>query len=57
MHFQVKESMNNIETVVRERNRAYHYLETGESGEQPTAKVVDELRYCSIEFFHKSKKD
>lgn len=31
----VKESMNNLEEVVRERNEAYYLLETGESGEQP----------------------
>lgn len=27
--------MQNLETVVRERNRAYHLLETGEDGERP----------------------
>ncbi|KAH6934222.1 hypothetical protein HPB50_021942 [Hyalomma asiaticum] len=32
---EVKESMNNLEEVVRERNEAYYLLETGESGEQP----------------------
>lgn len=31
----VKLSMNNLERVVRERNRAYHLLETGETGERP----------------------
>ncbi|XP_050029104.2 large ribosomal subunit protein uL29m [Dermacentor andersoni] len=31
----VKESMDNLEEVVRERNEAYYLLETGESGEQP----------------------
>lgn len=31
----VKESMTNLEAVVRERNEAYYLLETGESGEQP----------------------
>lgn len=30
----VQESMRNVEEVVRERNRAYHALETGESGER-----------------------
>jgi len=30
----VEESMDNIESVVRERNRAYFELETGESGEK-----------------------
>lgn len=33
--FQVEESMSNLETVVRERNRAYYLLETGEDGERP----------------------
>lgn len=36
----VKISMENLETVVRERNKAYHLLETGYSGERP-AKVVN----------------
>lgn len=31
----VEESMENLETVVRERNKAYHMLETGETGERP----------------------
>lgn len=31
----VKESMENLEEVVRERNRAYYELETGETGERP----------------------
>lgn len=31
----VKDSMNNLESIVRERNRAYHMLETGETGERP----------------------
>jgi large subunit ribosomal protein L47 len=30
----VEESMDNLESVVRERNRAYFDLETGESGER-----------------------
>jgi len=30
----VEESMENLESVVRERNRAYFELETGESGEE-----------------------
>lgn len=30
----VKESMDNLEVVVRERNKAYHLLETGETGER-----------------------
>ncbi|XP_033223976.1 39S ribosomal protein L47, mitochondrial [Belonocnema kinseyi] len=35
----VEISMENLEAVVRERNKAYHLLETGETGERP-AKVV-----------------
>lgn len=31
----VADSMKNLEDVVRERNKAYHQLETGETGEQP----------------------
>lgn len=31
----VEESMFNLEQVVRERNKAYHLLETGETGERP----------------------
>lgn len=27
--------MKNLETVVRERNKAYYLLETGEDGERP----------------------
>ena len=33
-HYQVQESMENLEEVVRERNRAYFELETGGSGER-----------------------
>ncbi|KAG5344574.1 RM47 protein, partial [Acromyrmex heyeri] len=31
----VQGSMSNLESIVRERNRAYHLLETGETGERP----------------------
>lgn len=31
----VEDSMTNLETVIRERNRAYFELETGETGERP----------------------
>lgn len=31
----VQESMDNLESVVRERNKAYHMLETGRDGERP----------------------
>ncbi|XP_047506817.1 39S ribosomal protein L47, mitochondrial [Pieris napi] len=37
----VQDSMNNIETVVRERNIAYYKLETGETGERPADDVVN----------------
>lgn len=39
----VKISMENIEAVVRERNRAYHELETGETGERPGKVVYSEI--------------
>lgn len=46
--FQVEESMSNIETVVRERNRAYYLLETGEDGEQPCKTVFDAIGKITI---------
>ncbi|XP_015182904.1 PREDICTED: 39S ribosomal protein L47, mitochondrial [Polistes dominula] len=36
-------SMGNLETVVRERNKAYHLLETGETGERPGKFVYSPL--------------
>ncbi|XP_037039154.1 39S ribosomal protein L47, mitochondrial [Bradysia coprophila] len=36
-------SMENLENVVRERNRAYHLLETGEDGERPQSMVWNQL--------------
>ncbi|KAK2581581.1 hypothetical protein KPH14_002090 [Odynerus spinipes] len=39
----VEMSMENIESVVRERNRAYHLLETGETGERPARLVSNVL--------------
>lgn len=39
----VQESMNNIETVIKERNIAYYKLETGETGERPVEDVVSLL--------------
>lgn len=39
----VHESMENLETVVRERNRAYHLLETGRDGERPTRIETDRI--------------
>lgn len=50
--------MNNLEDVIRERNRAYYLLETGEDGERPGKVVRDRLgtsylyilrfKYCHI---------
>jgi large subunit ribosomal protein L47 len=39
----VQNSMNNLEMVVRERNQAYHMLETGETGERPGKLVYNRL--------------
>lgn len=39
----VDESMENLEAVVRERNVAYHKLETGETGERPGKLVTGAL--------------
>ncbi|CAH0728894.1 unnamed protein product, partial [Brenthis ino] len=51
----VQESMNNIETVIRERNVAYYKLETGETGERPVEDVVNLLglpeKYEKKEYF------
>lgn len=33
--------MENLESVVRERNRAYFELETGENGERPTGEATN----------------
>ncbi|XP_015516017.1 39S ribosomal protein L47, mitochondrial [Neodiprion lecontei] len=41
--YKVEESMSNLETVVRERNKAYHLLETGEDGERPGKLVHNQL--------------
>ncbi|XP_023293278.2 39S ribosomal protein L47, mitochondrial [Lucilia cuprina] len=46
----VKISMENLETVVRERNKAYHLLETGETGERPKKLVANKL---GINFMYK----
>ncbi|XP_071451048.1 large ribosomal subunit protein uL29m [Hetaerina americana] len=48
----VEESMTNLEEVVRERNRAYYMLETGEDGERPVRLVINRL---GIRFFYKMK--
>ena len=47
----VKESMKNIEEVVRERNRAYFELETGETGERPGRMRNNQL---GMAFFYRS---
>lgn len=39
----IQDSMNNLESVVRERNQAYHMLETGETGERPGKLVYSRL--------------
>lgn len=48
----VKESMHNLEEVVKERNRAYYELETGESGERPGKLVFNQL---GMRFFYKMR--
>lgn len=47
----VEESMTNLESVVRERNRAYHELETGENGERPGKPVFNQL---GLKYFYRS---
>lgn len=42
----IADSMENLERVVRERNKAYHLLETGEHGEQPSKLVTSQLGKC-----------
>ncbi|XP_015607858.1 39S ribosomal protein L47, mitochondrial [Cephus cinctus] len=46
----VEKSMENLETVVRERNQAYHLLETGETGERPAKYVYNAL---GMRFFYR----
>lgn len=41
--FKVQDSMSNLETVVRERNKAYYDLEVGEICERPGELVTNEL--------------
>lgn len=48
----VQDSMSNLESVVRERNRAYHLLETGETGERP-GKVV--YNCLGLKFYHRMR--
>lgn len=46
----VKLSMEHLETVVRERNKAYHMLETGIDGERPGRLVNNQL---GMQFFYR----
>lgn len=46
----VKESMINLEDVVRERNKAYWLLETGQTGERPGKVVHNQL---GLRYFYK----
>lgn len=48
----VQDSMSNLESVVRERNRAYHLLETGETGERPGKVVYNCLGIKSVQFIY-----
>lgn len=45
-------SMTNLETVVRERNKAYHLLETGETGERPGKLVYNAL---GLKFYYRMR--
>lgn len=47
----VTKSMENIEIAVRERNRAFHELETGETGERPGKLVKNQL---GMSYFYRS---
>lgn len=46
----VEDSMKNLETVVRERNRAYYQLEMGETGERPVEHRVGPF---GLKHYHK----
>ncbi|TGZ58402.1 large ribosomal subunit protein uL29m [Temnothorax longispinosus] len=48
----VQDSMSNLESVVRERNRAYHLLETGETGERPGKPVYNIL---GLRFYYRMR--
>lgn len=37
----VQDAMKNLEDVVRERNQAYHMLETGKDGERPVQDTIN----------------
>lgn len=47
----VKNSMKNLEQVVRERNRAYFELETGETGERPGRLVRNQI---GVNYYYRS---
>lgn len=51
-HLQVQLSMDNLELVVRERNKAYHLLETGVDGERPGKMVNNQL---GMRFFYRER--
>ena len=44
----VEDSMCNLETVVRERNKAYHLLETGTTGERPVKLAYNAIGIRSL---------
>lgn len=46
----VEESMENLEKVIRERNVAYHQLETGETGERPGKVQISRL---GLKFYYR----
>ncbi|XP_065086903.1 large ribosomal subunit protein uL29m [Ochlerotatus camptorhynchus] len=46
----VNEAMNNLEDIVRERNRAYYELETGETGERPAKLATNQL---GLKFYYR----
>lgn len=48
----IQDSMDNLESVVRERNRAYHLLETGETGERPGKLVYNIL---GLRFYYRMR--
>lgn len=50
----VDESMANLEAVVRERNKSYHLLETGETGERPGRMVWNPLGIYLFFYFLES---
>lgn len=50
--FKVKESMVNLEDVVRERNKAYWLLETGQTGERPGKVVYNQLGIVNIYIYY-----